>query len=125
MEANDNTAAKIQNMVESMPIDLIIETAETVAPLIPVAGKAIAIIIKVLRVLKAIQPAAGATANMFAKINENEANAPKETFNRMWDIAMIDGVITDEEKKFLLPYAVKAGISEPEFELMVMNKQRL
>ncbi len=51
-----------------------------------------------------------------------ENNAAREMFDKMFAMALSDGVISDEEVEILRPYAVSAGISEGEFKLMVINK---
>lgn len=44
--------------------------------------------------------------------------AEREGFHRLFDIAISDGVITDEEKAFLQSRAQRAGIEFDELELM-------
>lgn len=51
-----------------------------------------------------------------------ESDAARQMFDKMFAMALSDGVITEEEIEILRPYAVSAGISEGEFKLMVLNK---
>lgn len=119
----DNRNAKIiQSIINSMPLEEIINTAEAIAPLIPAVGSVLYAIIKILKVLLAIKPAAVRTTDIITQKTEEDIKAKRETFNRMWNIAITDGVITDDEKNFLRPHALAAGILEDEFELMVINK---
>lgn len=119
----DNRNAKIiQSIINSMPLEEIINTAEAIAPLIPAVGSVLYAIIKILKVLLAIKPAAVRTTDIITQKTEEDIKAKRETFNRMWNIAITDGVITDDEKKYLRPHALAAGILDDEFELMVINK---
>ena len=119
------SARKVQSIIESVPVEDIINTAEAIAPLIPAIGPALAIIVKILRVILAVQPAASKAAGAVAQQGENDIQAKRNTFDRMWEIAMSDDTMTQEEKDFLRPYALAAGISETEFELMILNKNNI
>lgn len=120
--AKSESVRKIQSIIDSIPFTEIIETAESIAPLIPAIGGILDVIIKILKVLFAIKPTASKAAGIIAQQGENDLAAKRETFNRMWTIALSDNIITPEEKDFLRPYAIEAGIPENEFELMVLNK---
>ena len=112
----------IKSLISDFPLKDILESAEAVAPMVPVAGNVLFLIIKVIKLLIPFQKSA---ANTFGVISDNINESKQETFKRMWTIALSDGVITNEEKDFLRPFAKDAGISDAEFELMVLNKTRL
>ena len=110
----------ISKFFKDLPLDDILSTAEAVSLVVPIPGSTI--IIKTLRILMAAQPAATKIAGMVDNKSLSDADKKRAIFDRMWKIAMEDDIITDEEKNFLRPYAKDAGISDAEFELMVMNK---
>ena len=53
------------------------------------------------------------------------SNAARQKFDKMWEMALADGEISDKEKTILWKYAEAAGIDEGEFELMIENKVNL
>lgn len=54
------------------------------------------------------------------EVSSNDGN--RQAFDKMFEIALSDGTISDAEKDILRPYATAAGISDGEFELMIINK---
>ena len=52
-------------------------------------------------------------------------DAARQKFDKMWEMALADGEISDKEKTILWKYAEAAGIDEGEFELMIENKVNL
>ncbi len=120
--AKSENVLKLQSIIDNIPLQEILNTAEAVLPFIPIAGPVISVIIKILKVLLAIKPAASKTVGAIAQQSKNDDVSKRETFNKMWEIAMSDGEITAEEKEFLRPRAIAAGIPEEEFELMIINK---
>ena len=50
-------------------------------------------------------------------------NSARQKFDSMFELALSDGVITEEEIEILRPFAKEAGISDGEFKLMVLNKK--
>lgn len=124
MAKNEN-AKKVQKIIDNLPLQEIINTAEAIAPVIPAIGPVLYVIIRILKVLLAIKPAASKVAGTVAQQGEDDICSKRESFDRMWEIAMSDGNITTEEKEFLRPRAIAAGISEDEFELMVINKTNI
>lgn len=52
-------------------------------------------------------------------------DAARQKFDKMWEMALADGEITEKEKGILWKYAEAAGIDEGEFELMIENKVNL
>jgi len=125
MAASD-TIKSIKGIVDGLPLQDILETAEIVACVLPVPY--LPAIIKALKVVVKLSPAASKSLDVAAKISKSvETNFGKEDeaknqFARLVDMACADGEITDEEKEFLRPRAIAAGISNDEFELMVINK---
>ena len=123
--AASETVRKFQTMINSLPLEQILGTAETVAKFIPAPASVVILsLIKILMVLIAVKSAASGIEGHVANQSENEANQKRETFERMWEIAQSDGEITAEEKEFIRPYALDAGISDAEFELMVMKQNK-
>lgn len=55
----------------------------------------------------------------------NSDNAARQKFNKMFDLALADGEISEKEKGILWKYAEAAGIDEGEFELMIENKTNI
>lgn len=69
-----NTFYKIQSVMNSIPLEGILETAESVAPLIPAAGTPILYVIKALKLLIKARPVAQSLFNIGASV----ANAIKQ-----------------------------------------------
>ena len=118
MASNFNVQS-ITSMVRDLPLREILDSAEAVAAFVPFPGSTI--IIKVLKILLLAQPGLTATAGLVGKQAQSSDDAKRATFDKMWQIAISDGIITEEEKKFLQPYAREAGISDAEFQLMIIN----
>ena len=121
MEKSD-TIKRVKSLVENFPLKDILETAEVVATLIPAIGGILVIIIKILKILLSLQLVAVGSMNAVEENAKKSAHSKLENFNRLWTIAVSDGIITSEEKEFLRSYALAANIPNEEFELMVMNK---
>ena len=119
---NNNTIKEVQSIVNDLPLEDILNGAETLANVLPIPY--LPQIIKVLRILVALRPTANTAMNTAIKIQDKKSGLTqkRETFNNLFEIAMSDGEITPEEMEFLRPRAVAAGFSEDEFELMIMNK---
>ena len=119
---NNNTIKEVQSFVNDLPLEDILNGAETLANVLPIPY--LPQIIKVLRILVALRPTANTAMNTAIKIQDKKSGLTqkRETFNNLFEIAMSDGEITPEEMEFLRPRAVAAGFSEDEFELMIMNK---
>ncbi|MDD6642353.1 MAG: TerB family tellurite resistance protein [Bacteroidales bacterium] len=49
-------------------------------------------------------------------------NGARQKFDKMFELALADGEISENEKNILRKYAEAAGIDEGEFELMIENK---
>ena len=122
MENENASSSSVKSWIDDFPLDEIITTAENVAPLIPVAGNVLFVIAKIAKWLIALRPAASGVAGFVSDSIDKSTNDKRAVFDRMWAIAMDDDVITQEEKEFLRPHAQAAGISNEEFELMVINK---
>ena len=116
--ASNNSS--IQSLIVGVDLQQVLDTAETLSYIMPIPF--LPGIIKVIKVLICFQPLAASAAGLVSKqidINQNEKRA---MFYRLWSIAIDDGIITEDEKKFLLPHAIAAGISKEEFELMIINQ---
>lgn len=59
------------------------------------------------------------------KKEEPDSSAARQKFDKMWEMALTDGEITEKEINILWRYAEAAGIDEGEFELMIENKVNL
>ena len=102
----------------------ILNTAEQVNEYIPApVNGIIRTIIVILNLLMGLAPQKGSAMGRAAKIADTTASLEdeKQVFERMFDIAIQDGIITEDEKALLRPQAKKAGISEGELELMFLN----
>lgn len=117
----------IRQFVSSFPLQEILETAEIVAGFVPVPG--LVPVIKVLKTAIKFVPVADKALDASGKIAANientknaEAKAAREKFDTLLDIAIADGTITDEEKEFLHAKAQDAGISDDEFEMIIISK---
>ena len=125
MENENASNSSVKSWIDEFPIDNIIETAEAVAPLIPGIGTVLHVIIKIAKWVKVLKPAASGVAGFVSDSIDKSTDDKRAVFDRMWTIAMDDDVITPEEKEFLRPHAQAAGISNEEFELMVINKKNI
>ena len=124
-----NSLLKVQNAVQSMPLEGILETAESVAPLIPAAGTPLLYVIKVLKLLIKIRPVANNLLDTSIKVTDSVAdikNANKiidaendaertemmDMLDQMIDIAADDGELSPEEEECLLDIVRNLGLSE-------------
>lgn len=114
---------KLNDFVDQFPLEDILETAEMVALVLPIPY--MPTIIKTLKMMVKYKPLTQKTLGV-ARAITNPKEAKKEdacaTFNRLWDIAMEDGIITEDEKAFLRVSAKDAGIPNDVFEKMVASK---
>lgn len=134
-----NTLLKIQDAIQNAPLESILETAESVALVIPAAGQPLALVIKLLRILIQLRPAANAlldtslqTSAFFQNVNSSNP-MPDDLFNvmegedkinsaaraeimvmldQMVEIAAEDGELSPEEEGYLLDIAREAGVNE-------------
>ena len=120
MESSNN---KIQSLIEGIDLQQVVATAETVSGFIPIPF--LPQIMKVLRILICVQPAAAKAAGLISDFNKGSGkDKNREMFDTMWQIAIEDGVITEAEKAMLLPHAKAAGISASELERMVYEQNK-
>lgn len=117
--AKSETLQKVNALIKGVPLKEIIETAETVASIIPIPG--LKIVIKILKVLLIATPTASSVLTKSAQTVKQREDANKEAFDRMWSIACTDNHITEDEETILWQAAEKAGIEEGEFKLMVLS----
>lgn len=132
----ENTLTKIDEILNDAPLEEIFETAEIIASAFPIPG--LPIIVKILGYCVKLRPAASAGLKLANNIaansgegasqNEdspqNEIAEKNEILEQMIDIACEDGVIDDEEEKFLRAQAVEAGLNPDNFMFTVRAKLR-
>lgn len=121
----------INEFVKTIDFDTLIEIAE-LAALIPGIGTICAGIINILKVAKKFQPTAdkvltnadqlyGVCANDSDSSTDNEA---LDKVNTLIEIALEDGIITEEEENFILERAQTLGLDTDEIKLKLLhNKQ--
>ena len=124
-----NSLLKIQNAVQTLPLEEVLDTAESVAPLIPAAGTPLLYVIKVLKLLIKARPVAnnllGTSIKMTDSIadiknanknidDENDAERAEmmDMLDQMIDIAADDGELTPEEEECLLDMVRDLGLNE-------------
>lgn len=96
-----NTFYKIQTVMNSIPLQGILETAESVAPLIPAAGTPLLYVIKALKLLIKARPVANSLLNTGASV----ANAMQQPAGNIESIDMAASEsnecppMTDEENQ--------------------------
>lgn len=126
MEKND-TLNNIQNAVKNAPLASILEAAEGVACVVGIPG--LPIIIKILKMLIKLQPAANGVMDAAVQTKNVKQNEEKmsrqearEILEEMIDIATEDGVITPDEEAFLRKKAVAAGVDPEDLMFKVYHK---
>lgn len=122
-----NTLAKIQHTVKNAPLASILEAAEGVAAVVGIPG--LPIVIKILKMLVKLQPAANGvmnaavqTAAMKKSQEEIARSEAREILEQMIDIAIEDGVITSDEEAFLKKKAIAAGVDPEDLMFKVHHK---
>ena len=122
-----NSLLKVQNAVQSMPLESILETAEMVADAINIPF--LPAVIKVLKLLVKAQPVANNLLGTSIKVTDSIAdikNANKnideendaeraemmDMLDQMIDIAADDGELSPEEEECLLDIVRNLGLSE-------------
>ena len=94
--------ATIQEFVKTIDFDTLIEVAEFAA-LIPAIGTICVVIIKILKFAKKFQPTASKVLvnadQLYGVANNNQVvvNEAEEKINTLIEIALEDGVVTDDE----------------------------
>lgn len=123
MAVSETKLKQIQGIIEEFPLAEVLEVAEVVAGFIPIPG--LPNIIKVLKILCKIQPSAGklvgAAGNAMNKGSQEQVEREKalQNLDVLVEIAVEDGEITEEEKKFLLTKARELGLNEDDFMFKV------
>ena len=132
--ANKVQVSKVADIVQNAPLAEILDTVEIVAEFIPAVGGPIKGIIKVLRILVKVQPAAAKTvhgiADMTAKADSGRYrsfipagdNPELEKLRIMVDIAIEDGDLSDDEYSTLLGKVDALGIDRDIFTLGIKNE---
>lgn len=122
-----NSLLKVQNAVQSMPLESILETAEMVADAVNIPF--LPAVIKVLELLVRAQPVADSLLGTSIKVSDSIAdikNANKnidaedgaeraemmDILDQMIDIAADDGELTPEEEECLLDMVRELGLNE-------------
>ena len=96
-----NTFYKIQTVMNSLPLQGILETAESVAPLIPAAGTPLLYVIKALKLLIKARP----VANSLLSVGASNTNEPQTSDMQSTPVDMASSesnecpAMTDEEKQ--------------------------
>lgn len=125
-----NTVKSSLDVFNDIDLDEVLSLAEIIASFAPIPGlplvmKMLRVISKTQKVTKAISPVAfniydnvsGSVANHFG--DTGSGSPKKEVFAQMMDIALADGVVTADEKAFLLPRALEAGYTEAQLDMMI------
>jgi len=135
--AASNSIRSIQDFVNKMPLKEITNTAEIVVKYIPTPiNTAVDIIIKVLKLMQDLMPAADQALDAAAQIadntvemkekiaaaKENTISPERKKFNTLLNIAAADGDITPAEKEYLQVKAQEAGIDADELEMLILSK---
>lgn len=128
--ANNIQLNKIADMAASAPLAEILDTVEMVASFVPGIGTAVGGIIKVLRILTKLQPAAAKTMHGIANMQSpnkfsfipDGATPELNALRQMIDIALEDGVLTEDEEAFLINKAESAGIDKDLFLMGLRNQ---
>lgn len=125
-----NAFLKVQNVVQSVPLESLLSTAKTVAqvvniPFLPLIITLLEKLIKLRPVANALlgsglQTADAINAAMSQPVDmSNEASQAtaeeddiRAILDQMIDIAAEDGDLSDEEKQYLIDIAREAGINE-------------
>ena len=122
-----NSLLKVQNAVQSMPLESILETAEMVADAINIPF--LPAVIKVLKLLVKAQPVANNLLGTSIKVTDSiadikdanrsidaEGDAERaemmDMLDQMIDIAADDGELTPEEEEYLLDIVRDLGLNE-------------
>ena len=122
-----NSLLKVQNAVQSMPLESILETAEMVADAINIPF--LPAVIKVLKLLVKAQPVANNLLGTSIKVTDSiadikdanrsidaEGDAEQaemmDMLDQMIDIAADDGELTPEEEEYLLDIVRDLGLNE-------------
>ena len=96
-----NTFYKIQTVMNSLPLQGILETAESVAPLIPAAGTPLLYVIKALKLLIKARP----VANSLLSVGASNTNEPQSSDMQSTPVDRASSesnecpAMTDEEKQ--------------------------
>lgn len=121
--------ATIQEFVKTIDFDTLIGLAELAAS-IPALQPVCAVIIIILKFAKKFQPTACKVLvnadQLYGVVNNNQVvvNEAQEKINMLIEIALEDGVITDEEENFILEKAQTLGLDTDEIRLkLISNKQ--
>ena len=131
---------KIQNVVQSVPLESILTTAKSIAkdtniPFLPLIITLLEKLVKWRPVANALLGTGMQTANAInaamsqtANLDSEESNEASEQdelramLDRIIDIAALDGDLSPEEEQSLIDFAQQAGVSEQEVLAKVKMK---
>lgn len=121
--------ATIQEFVKTIDFDTLIEVAEFAA-LIPAIGTICVVIIKILKFAKKFQPTASKVLvnadQLYGVVNNNQVvvNEAEEKINTLIEIALEDGVVTDDEANYILERAAVLGVNVDIVKLKLLSGNR-
>ncbi|MCQ2234263.1 MAG: hypothetical protein MJZ24_05935 [Paludibacteraceae bacterium] len=121
--------ATIQEFVKTIDFDTLIEVAEFAA-LIPAIGTICVVIIKILKFAKKFQPTASKVLvnadQLYGVVNNNQVvvNEAEEKINTLIEIALEDGVVTDDEANYILERAAVLGVDVDIVKLKLLSGNR-
>lgn len=121
--------ATIQEFVKTIDFDTLIEVAEF-ASLIPAIGTICVVIIKILKFAKKFQPTASKVLvnadQLYGVVNNNQVveNEAEEKINTLIEIALEDGVVTDDEANYILERAAVLGVDVDIVKLKLLSGNR-
>ncbi len=116
----------LRQILSKVNLPDLVKTAKVVNEFVPSPAKEVVnTIIVIMDMASGIVSKDGSRENVRASIANTKSNqggaSEREIFDRMLEIALSDGIVTDEEKNILRPQAQKAGLSEGEMELLILN----
>jgi len=122
------TILKIKENVDKVDLNQVMQIAEGVADFLPIPG--IDYVIKIMRILVRLKPAASAalsaTANFMGNGQPVERQMSQdeiaERLEEMVNLALEDGVLTAEEEHELMDAAAGYGLNPNEFIAVVRDR---
>lgn len=112
-----NVLTQLNQIVDAVPLENILEVAETVACVMPIPG--LPFVIKILKWSVKLRPvttkAIGTSVKFIEGMEDVQRTRRNEMVDNMIAIACEDGIIDDDEETFLRSQAVKLGENPDEF----------
>lgn len=121
-------ALAVINVVESFDLDKILSVAQSIGPYVPIPY--FSTIICLLRLLCKLLPSVKMVTPYLRKWLDSgepadempEEDIDKAKFKELLALSCGDEGISEDERKFLLSRALKAGYTEVEFEELIISK---